>query len=550
MDESKKDIKDIISTLTHPVSITDGNRKMSMTSNKKESKNEKKSTFFTIFNRSDKNDMLYKNFKLEEIRDSSTQTSKTIIELARFETKNISPDSLSSQTYQDDDDDDDNDLDDETYETEYTNDEFKKFNAINYRVEPLELNLTETETSKNPSLIETFLRKPKNNSKYTPKQFIKSHSFVENSKFMIKNSERSTTINSDGDKSFMMPTLSSQNKNLLPEVKKTSNLLSPIRRGRSSSPIKPKGKIKIPYIDQSESDISCRNERNNLNARVPLIKRQNNNKTIDTPNPPKTFSKDMLRIDEMSLILVPTENNSMICFDDTNTSFETTINTSITKLQDTEWNIALRGLAEITELCKATDSSTMMQYMTSINQRLLQLLKNPRSHVCRTACQAAGHLFESMKDTRGPEFNDIVDLLLSKTADANKFIRKDANLALDCMVTHISTCQAIKALLLKGPTHKNNLVRSATVRLLICAIVIAGPGVILNPSGNEATRKRIFSNLVKFLEDKNPDTRKYGERLYKVLSKEKYFDMYLKKYIERDDLSKMKKILKAISKSH
>lgn len=40
--------------------------------------------------------------------------------------------------------------------------------------------------------------------------------------------------------------------------------------------------------------------------------------------------------------------------------------------------------------------------MTSINQRLIELLKSPRSHVCRTACQAAGHLFEYVKDTRRP----------------------------------------------------------------------------------------------------------------------------------------------------
>lgn len=40
--------------------------------------------------------------------------------------------------------------------------------------------------------------------------------------------------------------------------------------------------------------------------------------------------------------------------------------------------------------------------MTTINQRLVELIKSPRSHVCRTACQAIGHLFECIKDTRRP----------------------------------------------------------------------------------------------------------------------------------------------------
>jgi hypothetical protein len=167
----------------------------------------------------------------------------------------------------------------------------------------------------------------------------------------------------------------------------------------------------------------------------------------------------------------------------------------------------LRGLADIVKICRVIDKDFIYDYMNSINQRLIELLKSPRSHVCRTACQAAGHLFEYVRDTRRPEFDDIVNLLLFKTADANKFIRQDANLALDCMVTHISTYNAVRALCSKGPFHKNPLVRSATVRLLVCAIVIVGADFILNPNNNEYTRKRIILNMARFLEDRNLETR-------------------------------------------
>lgn len=186
--------------------------------------------------------------------------------------------------------------------------------------------------------------------------------------------------------------------------------------------------------------------------------------------------------------------------------------------------VALRGLADIVKICRVIDKDFIYDYMNSINQRLIELLKSPRSHVCRTACQAAGHLFEYVRDTRRPvkrlsidqnrsgrvcqqEFDDIVNLLLFKTADANKFIRQDANLALDCMVTHISTYNAVRALCSKGPFHKNPLVRSATVRLLVCAIVIVGADFILNPNNNEYTRKRIILNMARFLEDRNLETR-------------------------------------------
>lgn len=100
-----------------------------------------------------------------------------------------------------------------------------------------------------------------------------------------------------------------------------------------------------------------------------------------------------------------------------------------------------------------------------------------------------------------------MNLLLFKTADANKFIRQDANLSLDCMVTHINTFHAVRTLCAKGPTHKNNLVRTAAARLLVCAVVIAGAENILNPNNNEHTRKRVFLHMVKFLDDKHLDVR-------------------------------------------
>lgn len=100
-----------------------------------------------------------------------------------------------------------------------------------------------------------------------------------------------------------------------------------------------------------------------------------------------------------------------------------------------------------------------------------------------------------------------MELLLNKTADSNRFIREDANLSLDCMVTHIPIYHTIRALCLKGPVHKNSLVRSATIRLMVCAVVIAGPSMILSGQSYEPTRKRVILHMAKFLEDKNSETR-------------------------------------------
>ncbi|XP_018578250.1 TOG array regulator of axonemal microtubules protein 2-like [Anoplophora glabripennis] len=226
------------------------------------------------------------------------------------------------------------------------------------------------------------------------------------------------------------------------------------------------------------------------------------------------------------------------------TSTECILFQAISKLRDQNWNTALRGLAEVVEICRVLDNEIILPHMPIINQRLIELIKCARSHVSRTACQAVGPLFEYVKDTRRPEFDELVNTLLYKTADANKFIQHDANLALDCMVTHVGTYHAVRAISSKGPDHKNPLVRIAAARLMVCAVVIAGPEHILHPHNNEYTRKRIILNMVKFLEDKCHEARKFGQRLYKLLYKDRIFDIYLKRYLERDVILRLKKCLK------
>lgn len=132
------------------------------------------------------------------------------------------------------------------------------------------------------------------------------------------------------------------------------------------------------------------------------------------------------------------------------------------------------------------------------------------------------------------------------------------------MITHIPIFTAVRTLCAKGPTHKNDLVRSATARLLVCIVVIAGSENILSPNSNDHTKRRLITNMVKFLDDKCSETRstrifylsnmltifcrKYGERLYKLFSKETNFDTSLKQFLSKEDISQMDRSLKLIEK--
>lgn len=164
----------------------------------------------------------------------------------------------------------------------------------------------------------------------------------------------------------------------------------------------------------------------------------------------------------------------------------------------------------------------------------MELVKSSRWYASKSACQICANLFEITKDTRRPvsvkrlsfkkyyrkliiifnfvfffveEFDEMVDALLSKTADFNRNIRNEANLALDCMVTNIPFNHAFRALTSKGPNHKNHLVRLATIRLIICSIVLLNPTVLFNPTSNDILRKKVIEIMVKFVFDKNQAVR-------------------------------------------
>lgn len=277
-----------------------------------------------------------------DLHDSGTQTSKTILELAKMEISgDISPDSLMSTPCDSLTNFDDEILPDVIEKTLPEKHIYKRKQAI-YNKETIT-----TRNESNKSLIEMFLAKSKtkNNThdnrakflqqmsplRYIPKEndiTLKSQSYVEpkeQSRFKIKN-VRDFVIEKDETKpvryfsgyenkeiddslsakestkretnNFMCPTISSENKNKLPEVQCLQKLISPTRRGRSYSPEEKRvpfiSKPKIPYIDQSEDSFAC------------VIVRDKDSgfcdKKLNKTSKP-LFEEDLLKIDQISLNL-------------------------------------------------------------------------------------------------------------------------------------------------------------------------------------------------------------------------------------------------------
>lgn len=210
--------------------------------------------------------------------------------------------------------------------------------------------------------------------------------------------------------------------------------------------------------------------------------------------------------------------------------------------------ICMAGLRELILFAGAVnwESELGQKFIPIISRKLIDHFKSPRSNLCRTACQTAGEFFLVAKSTKRPEFDEMVDILMCKTSDSNRFIQKDACVALDKMAMSICVHHSVRAVCAKGPDHKNSVVRATTARLLYHICKNAGIEQIIGSDANPRTRKRVLSNLAKFLMDKNIETRRHAERLCKMLKHHKFFMEYFFKDIENNFKTPLRKILNSL----
>lgn len=340
--------------------------------------------------------IIYKNFNFDEVKDSSTQTSKTIIQLAKLEAGEMSPDSLSPTPRNHRHEHYNSSLEHFPLE-EPSNDcsslHFsRKNNIVQYLQSLEEPNVVENKNTcqqtgatvegyPRKSLIETYLEKSRNRMNATlvrshdsisgdmvkyiqpaqppnvvideepisisPGHNFKSQSLVDDyhqnylspygdrvqpqyTRFTVKNVRERNHVNimyrdtfyertkaklrTKRSNTFMLPTLASEQKSKIGEVRAIKKLISPTRRGRSSSPnpisnkveIFPPEPVRIPYVDQSTSEIFSR-KTSPQKERKSLIESAKLRQKITPVLPPSDFERDMMRIDQMSLTLLPSD---------------------------------------------------------------------------------------------------------------------------------------------------------------------------------------------------------------------------------------------------
>ena len=187
----------------------------------------------------------------------------------------------------------------------------------------------------------------------------------------------------------------------------------------------------------------------------------------------------------------------------------------MTQLEDSNWETVMTGLKNFVRLIRHHPEyiDPHIHVMAGI---LAKHVRNLRSQVSRAACQATEEFFLTHRKQLETEADDLVMTLLHRTADTNKFLRKDATRALESMCDNLTTQKVVHLLSTRGITHQNALVRTTTSYLL--SRLVIGLGAEKVYAMNKDSRDRIFLTGAQLLTEGSLETRNHAKQMFRELA--------------------------------
>lgn len=215
----------------------------------------------------------------------------------------------------------------------------------------------------------------------------------------------------------------------------------------------------------------------------------------------------------------------------------------IGQLEDSNWETVMMGLKNFLRLIRH-HPEYIDPHIHVLAGVLAKHVRNLRSQVSRAACQATDEFFFTHRKQLETEADDLVTTLLHRTADTNKFLRKDATKALESMCDHLTHQKVIHLLATRGATHQNALVRTTTSYLL-CRLV-ANLGSERVYAMNKDCRDRIFLTAAQLLTEGSLETRNYSKQVFRLLSTNLKYHKLLLEIIPNSLYRHIEKTLKKV----
>ncbi|XP_053595790.1 uncharacterized protein LOC103575564 isoform X1 [Microplitis demolitor] len=214
------------------------------------------------------------------------------------------------------------------------------------------------------------------------------------------------------------------------------------------------------------------------------------------------------------------------------------------QLESNDWEVTIKGLKELSIIARQQRHLLDNCPQNLVGRLLGRHIRNLRSQVARTACMAAGDVFESQARSIDHDLDDIAGPLLHRTADTNRFLRSDSNAALDRMIEHLPPHRTISVIIHRGAGHQNAVVRAATARLLASVVERMGPDSAMTLPRD--VREKLLSTGAKLLMDGNLDARNQAKLMFKQLSRCEGFRRALKDSVPDTTLRHIDKTLRSL----
>lgn len=129
----------------------------------------------------------------------------------------------------------------------------------------------------------------------------------------------------------------------------------------------------------------------------------------------------------------------------------------LSQLDSQTWETTMNGLQSFVRLIRH-HPEIVEQNLHTYCVALAKQVKNLRSQVSRSACQASTEFFQTHAKYLEQECEDLATQLFNRSADTNKFLRADASRALAAMVDNLPAGKVIQTLVTRGAAHQNAVI--------------------------------------------------------------------------------------------
>lgn len=219
------------------------------------------------------------------------------------------------------------------------------------------------------------------------------------------------------------------------------------------------------------------------------------------------------------------------------------IQTCVCQLESSSWENVMDGLVIFVRLIRHHPEyvDTQIHLLTIA---LSKHVKNLRSQVSRAACAAASEFFMTNGRSLDADAEELAAALLNRTADTNKFLRADAQKALESMCDALHPSKVILILTFRGASHPNAAVRCTTAKLLNQLVFRIGCDKVFNL--HKDIRDRLILTGANLLMEGSLETRNHTKQLFKQLSIHSHYQKLLLDVIPSNIYRNIEKALKSI----